>query len=1471
MKKLFYFIILCTSVLTTVQAQVFPITVQPQVKAPAPVTWYSYAETTANSPVTVRLFFTTARLEGRQLRLKLHLKGRGLAAQSVDVVSGATPIFAAAGGSLVLTNTELAPYFALQNLQGISPGMYGSAIPPGTYQFCFEVFDMFNGNRVSAETCATVFIVKNDPPILNVPLKESVLTPSTAEHIVFQWTPRHISASNVTYTLRIVEVWDTNVDPQTAFLASIPFFETTTRSTSFRYGPAQPLLLPNKRYAWQVQAKSLQGLEEIGVFENQGKSEIFWFTRAEPCLPPANVHGEPHGNSKINLFWDADPTLYSEYTISYREANQEHALWFSKTTNSTWVTLWNLKPDTEYEYKLQGKCVFGKSSFSPTQKVKTGKLFDENAQYNCGIVPDAIAITNRTPKQNLLIFDRFSAGDFEVVITDIASETAGRITGEGFVRIPYFENARFAVRFTNILINTDMQLAAGEVVTVYDANFGAGEEMTVDVTIDIDKAINGDGGETTAVSVPFIIDRIEKNKDGALVIIGTNGEEAIIPGGERVTLTDNNGTGTPYTIDEEGNVTKSELAPGGEATTATTAGMGKEHANSITIDGVRVDFQKSGYYYFDAKPENSSVDFKKQYNVLELPDGDHYVQPYKALSGFQTDIIQAKATITDTTYTTKDIVFKTKEGVLVESTWNGNMATLQLKKQFEYAVEDILAVVPSQEEHNKFVVVGAFSLMSLHTIKDIPVTIVPINGASVSSTLGSQINEIYKKAGVAFDITIAPSVQIPASLWNNDVLDIGDSGILSTYTAEERAINNYIKALPNYNENSSYMLVFGSDVPTSTSSTQGFMPLKGQFGYAFNPTNPLKTIAHELGHGVFGLKHPYEEFGIAEGVTDYLMDKGDGTVLNHTDWKRMHEPGIQINWFQKDESGELASSNELAFTDTELFNPDIGNLLPKSINCVSPAGVVVQLPVGATPFFLGHNNDLNIAEGVLAGFVLDGETYRGKKIDKTSMFTGYKKDGSDTPYEFKAITETTVLVTLAYDVLKVFCGKLLITGEYTSVNQNTTGVGPLLRNQDIQLTSVLQGHPDLVNIQNNCLPEIGRTDFDNYEFGKFNFFGKKGFLRAVKNVQGSISYVYSNIDNEGDLYQLQYLPDDGQWYYVATPSFNCTSCDLNRLFMALYNPREIGHFILDTGGMVPFVGEAFDAVNGVWYLIEGDGVNAAISFASTIPFVYLTTAKHIGKIVKLADGGYTIVKFGGNSTEFLRQLKQLDLDANTFKLLDADFANKEFADALAKNPELLVIWKRFSSFTTSKKEWIRKNVSLLEKMSKQSNEVQDKIVDYYKTFQKPSTSGSPPFQFTTKSNHIVQFDEFAQPRFEPFIPRMKGNGKVVYNPEKVSDLPGKNFSKLMGSNGHDIADANRWIKQEFPDKVDVLSNGQVKILNENDEWITCVWHHHEDGRNIIPVPIEIHNRPLGGASHTGGNSIIDKGLKDFFDSLKLEN
>ena len=75
--------------------------------------------------------------------------------------------------------------------------------------------------------------------------------------------------------------------------------------------------------------------------------------------------------------------------------------------------------------------------------------------------------------------------------------------------------------------------------------------------------------------------------------------------------------------------------------------------------------------------------------------------------------------------------------------------------------------------------------------------------------------------------------------------------------------------------------------------------------------------------------------------------------------------------------------------------------------------------------------------------------------------------------------------------------------------------------------------------------------------------------------------------------------------------------------------KEYIHGALDMAGMVPIVGEIADVTNGIIYTLEGNGVDATLSFAATIPIAGwgATVAKYARKIEKAANGAFLELKW----------------------------------------------------------------------------------------------------------------------------------------------------------------------------------------------------------------------------------------------------
>ena len=473
-----------------------------------------------------------------------------------------------------------------------------------------------------------------------------------------------------------------------------------------------------------------------------------------------------------------------------------------------------------------------------------------------------------------------------------------------------------------------------------------------------------------------------------------------------------------------------------------------------------------------------------------------------------------------------------------------------------------------------------------------------------------------------------------------------------------------------------------------------------------------------------------QDNGLSEEQRDrfreYIKDR-DQVKEDVKEVKEGFANGDNNDTIKENLASNIADSQNSSSTDTtkdEFAFNNFDELKPDSYNNVylSPAGIPVRLPAGAIPRF-SSKKELGIPRGVLVGFTLkNGELpYSGYTLE--GRFTGYKQEKGDKPYVFEKVSISgNIEVIIGLKTPYLDCGNIFLQGLYTPKDFNETGEGALLTGKQIQFIGQAEGLSELSIKYTHCLPDVSRISYDKYIFGYYNYFDQNGFLRIVINTSGGISYIYSVSDNEGNLDSYHYNPGKGKWYRFNEPPFDCLSCDLKKMFAALYDPSAVGHFTLDAIGMVPLLGETADAINGVWYLVEGDGVNATISFVSTIPLVYATSAKYVGRIIKVAKNSYISVRFGvKESRAFLEKLKQLDFDEKLIKRLDQDLIDKGFAEAIAKNPELVNAWKRIDDQLGDAGELIRKNPEALKQVDdaiKEGLDATDAIEDAIQTLGK---------------------------------------------------------------------------------------------------------------------------------------------------------
>ncbi|TWI01152.1 fibronectin type III domain protein [Flavobacterium tiangeerense] len=1114
-KQTYFFIFLLLLAGITGFAQTLPVTISTQMNQPSPIYWRHYADAaTSNSPIKIQIVLNDLTIARRQVRLKCYWQGNGISFMNNDFVVGAQPLFLEGGVPELLNNTQLAPYFEFRNLIGLTPNQYAQPIPEGIYTFSVEVYDVATGQKLSRKSNVITTIFQNDPPLLNLPLNKASIIQQNIQNIIFSWIPRTKNVSNVEYQFDLIEIFDKNTPIQNAFAYSKPIYTTTTRATTLLYGLDAPQLIPTKTYAWRIKAKAIVGAEEIGVFKNNGYSEIFSFSYDVYCTAPLQVTTDGVSQNQAKITWSGALDNF-DYQVNYREKNAD-SQWYPLETPRENATLANLKPNTTYEYSVGASCEKGKYIHSSIQEFTT-LAQDEIALVTCGIVPDPTDLSNLSPLDNLVANDVIKAGDFPIVVIE-ATGGNGRFSGEGYVTIPLLERykklidaadnlaeipkkaagivtdaatvatalanhgatqinnaatkveditgqtinnptqgvtdqikntaalvsdkanalagmvpdystnigqyTRVAVSFSDIGVNTDFKLISGSIIASYDPEWKS--------MIDLDPAFNevfGDAGNVVNYEIDFDIKTVIKNQDGSITITSKTDVVTVIDKTVNdIVITDKDGT--QYTIPanaQAGPIKPSgQLAPGGVPTAANTNGMGAGGVvKQISSADVSVIFTKGdGKYAFDTAPTTQNSKLSKSYKSIPQKSGGTYSIPFKAISNRpdSTDVIVATVDFKNGK-TKDDIVFKTQNGTLIKSTWNENTARLQLKRTLDYAKETVIAAVrptpavqqnatgsaqpgatnpikPTDSKNSaKYDIAGTFNLWHL-THKKVNVTLVSVNGAAIPEDAAGTLNQIYEPTGITFNVNTKPIIL--DHFWE-DTIETGNSDLLNTYTAEQQAITVALKTKlgAEYATDTYYMLYTKEG---TVKKDAGFMPLKRQFGFVFDGRN--KTLAHELGHGVFGLQHPFKQYGTSKGSTDLLMDYGDGTTVNHNDWEIMHAPGLQLYQFTQ---GSSAGASYWTVIDDKFLNldKDPKDKTKGSFSFLSYHGEIVTLTKTNLEQILfnygttDYQSSGNQAPGVLHGFVINLNGTRTSY--KINFNDGKYKNEKGIAYEFQDI------------------------------------------------------------------------------------------------------------------------------------------------------------------------------------------------------------------------------------------------------------------------------------------------------------------------------------------------------------------------------------------------------------------------------------------------------------------------------------
>ena len=899
-------------------AQYFPI--HATVQWPAPQSPYLADYSTAGRD---RLIVTLLNRDQQQpllfAKLRLQLKSGGFTAKNREEV--AYPMLELnTGVPFRLTGIDLAPYLQPQNLQS-SGNLRNGQLPTGYAELSVQVVDYYTGRPLSDWHTARAYLDVKKPPFLNLPEQDAQVALRDPLFIRFQWTPRHQGLSGTEYEFVLKELPDNGVAPQSAFAYGQEIYRTHTRSTSLSYTHLDPLLLPNRRYAWQVRALAREGVNEVGMFEHGGYSEISWFTLNDRCDAPRGLKAQPRF-AKVDLSW-SKVLGTTGYVVECRPKTKLNVYeWAQTEAAGEQLTLARLKPGWTYEWRVGTRCTADRPVFSEVHEFTLSK-YDENLLAACGKEPVRSDLV-RDPHLDIRAGDVVTiGGDYPMTITEVTPLGDGWYAGKGKTRLKTIIDAPIALRFDRLRINVDKYQIDGTVEAAYDE--GKGKIVNMDYVDDGGKDLRPATlrireqklGYSLPESPRFLLKTPKFFQEGGNFLVETQDADghpqtiqlelqegadykSVFP----MTVTD--AEGNSYRIqpeesglqDDETSTSQGQIALKAERVTP----VGDFNADVLSKKYGQVHFERGpGKYAFDDGKEEwyrKSVKLDRFYK----PFAKDYIAPWKLIPEGETDVVTAHYEGKQRIDASKLVFTSDAKSPALPSSYDETSGTWSIK----------LPSVASGATYDVFAVYEGEVLGKLHVVSYAKqrhkVTLVPINDAKLDKThIERELNAVYTPVGVHFDVAVDErmrgdySWEVPGEE-DKQLSLVGKS--FWGYDKELKESTEMLQLQQAYQAKAgmldgAYLFVLdgAKGLSSGTAFLQGEMPRKSRFGYLFSNDGEAlsKTIAHELGHGLFTLRHTFDsEYAgkKSQDTSSNLMDYAEGTSLAAFQWNVMASPAI---------------------------------------------------------------------------------------------------------------------------------------------------------------------------------------------------------------------------------------------------------------------------------------------------------------------------------------------------------------------------------------------------------------------------------------------------------------------------------------------------------------------------------------------------------------------------------------------------
>ena len=942
------------------QAQPYPITAQIQVMR------FTSTFEDLNRPgnIILTLFSTDQRTTYPAL-LRLSVSANGVTFRTRPDFFPA-PILLNRNQSHILTGILLQEYFDPSNLlveqaENSDIASVGYLLPDGPITVCVEVFDYFRhfDPPVSNTSCTNGFIQLHRPPVIIEPGELVEFSP--IQNIRFSWQPQHAGIAT-RYTLEIYEAID-GFAPNITIQTSAPVAVINTNNPNYTYSQFDPHLFSDRTYIIRVRAYDSNGQAQ---FINDGWSEVYSFkfrqaTTQEDCPQPTTPFLLDHSNGTLRWQWMVGDTLLpirlryrTEGSIEWQTIDE-----FDRSeTGIITAQLLQVFSDTLYALECCFLCEDGNWYCAPLLWSKTSATdsSDEpplvtrcspNAtyenEYSCG---DA-SIANEDTAVELICClvpgDTVIAGDFWVILSSVNGNNL--FSGEGYISAPYFQQAQLKTTFQNIQVDKRCRMVSGHMDI-------RGATLSILVSINqlsqqlLEQLNNADQ----------ILSQLSTILEGAQQIIDQITTQADFLELQQQALQQLHQVGQSFPF----------VSPTTLSQLDQTLNCIQNAQDDTTFLMCRDSLQQV--------LEQLQLEIEELYS--EAPFQVHFIP--SAEQEFGTDIHQYNAH--DNLYTKLTIAgqvyFVPWKSLPTNETEDHILATPNYGVQFLDARRDSIEVKDSLQyssllisSNNKAVyavchqpdssitIAGQLQIAS-YDPKIVNIVIIPVNQAQIPVGTIEYLSSIWKQAVVEAQVQIHSGINLAD--FNGQLEDITDE-LFSAYTPSMRSIVRYFSQNHDINPSTRYLFV----VPSNANPQRlGYMPRGKKWGFIFIENhlafqvNPLRTMAHELGHGAFALTHSFADYPeLPPGSTQNLMDYSDGHLLQKYQWDQIHSPIGNLILFDDTADGSQTIIESIAYLHS-YRNPD------STYTFLAPSGKPITLPPNTTRVSFNTGDEIGGPSGL---------------------------------------------------------------------------------------------------------------------------------------------------------------------------------------------------------------------------------------------------------------------------------------------------------------------------------------------------------------------------------------------------------------------------------------------------------------------------------------------------------------------------